>query len=263
MLQRWWSGGSGGAREEAPGPSQQLTDLQKQVEKVRGYYNLGRVSTMLPPAAGARPPPPPSCPLLSYRPSDFSASSFPLPDHLHTRPQEAVERAYAKDVAGQRADAAHLYRTALDILLEGLAQPAPSSGLGAAGSNTGRWRADMNAWQQQVLERLRALEGLPPSGRGAGGSAAEGVAAGSGGSAVPANPLLRRPAAGAGGGRPLVPGAALGAPHAQRPSATASTAAQRDEREFGERVLSEVLDSTPSVAWDDVAGLAGAKQARD
>ncbi len=34
----------------------------------------------------------------------------------------------------------------------------------------------------------------------------------------------------------------------------------KEERDFDERVLSEVLDSAPSVMWDDVAGLAAAKQ---
>ena len=45
--------------------------------------------------------------------------------------QEAVERAYAQDVGGQRGAASRLYRTALDIVSEGLALPSPPGpGLG-------------------------------------------------------------------------------------------------------------------------------------
>jgi hypothetical protein len=53
--------------------------------------------------------------------------------------QDAVERAYAKDVAGQHPAAVQLYRTALDILLEALAVPVPSTaGLDATHSTTAR-----------------------------------------------------------------------------------------------------------------------------
>ncbi len=66
--------------------------------------------------------------------------------------QDALERAYNRDVEGARADAAKLYRMGLSIIYEGLAVRAPDSGLGPVA----RWRTDMNAWQQHVLDR-RAL----------------------------------------------------------------------------------------------------------
>lgn len=176
--------------------------------------------------------------------------------------QEAVERAYAKDRAGQRADASRLYRTSLDIILEALALPVPSpAGLDASHSNTARWRSDMNQWQRRVLERLRDLEGA--------GSAAEAATRGS-----PPNPLQRQLSGAAAAGQqqqrsaPPWPAAAraraggAGAPtarHAAGPGARAG-GGSRDDREFEDRVMSEVLDRSPAVAWEDVAGLTAAKQ---
>ncbi|KAL4430384.1 hypothetical protein ABPG77_002190 [Micractinium sp. CCAP 211/92] len=176
--------------------------------------------------------------------------------------REAVERAYAKDRAGQRADASRLYRTSLDIILEALALPVPSpAGLDGSHSNTARWRSDMNQWQRRVLERLRDLEGAGP---------ADGATRGS-----PPNPLQRQLSGAAAAGQqqqrsappwPAAPRAragSAGAPtarHAAGPGARAG-GGSRDEQEFEDRVMSEVLDRSPAVAWEDVAGLTAAKQA--
>ncbi|KAL4419900.1 hypothetical protein ABPG75_006998 [Micractinium tetrahymenae] len=197
----------------------------------------------------------------------------------HAQPQEAVERAYAKDRAGQRGDAARLYRTSLDIILEGLALPLPSAaGLDASHSNTARWRSDMNQWQQRVLERLRDLEGGGGAAGGLGGGAAAAAAAARG---SPPNPLRRQLSGAAAAAaaqqqqqrgasprsaaapRARAGTAAAAARHAAGPLARAggSGGGSRDEQEFEERVMSEVLDRSPAVAWDDVAGLATAKQA--
>ena len=67
--------------------------------------------------------------------------------------QDALERAVGLDEQGQRPEAAKVYRTTLNIIYEGLALDVPSPGLGPEHSNVARWRSEMNAWQQQVLDR--------------------------------------------------------------------------------------------------------------
>ncbi|EFN53758.1 hypothetical protein CHLNCDRAFT_36318 [Chlorella variabilis] len=189
-----------------------MVEVQRQVEKLRGYYDLAR---------------------------------------------DAVERAYAKDVAGQHSAAVQLYRTALNILLEGLALAVPSMGLDASHSNTARWRSDMNQWQQGVLDRLRALEGQGGPAAAAAASSGGGGGGGVAARSPPANPLLRSQRSAP---RPR-PAAALAAAAAAAAAGVRPGGGSKEDRDFDERVLSEVLDSAPSVAWDDVAGLAAAKQA--
>ena len=282
MLQRLFS--SSRAEGEAapakpPSPASQLAEQGKQVEKLRGYYELARVRKRLhcagrccsPRAVGRRH--------SAGTRGTASGSPYlcPLPCACRAPPvpaclQEAVERAYSKDVARQRGPAAQLYRTALNILLEGLSLPVPSAGLDPTHSNTSKWRADMNQWQQHVLDRLRDLESPAASSSSSGGGA---------GGGAPANPLLRTqhslgrgghlsPSAaaaaavgarqaglhGSGGGR----GAGVAGVRQGAAAGGGAAAVSRDDKEFEARVLSEVLDSAPSVAWDDVAGLATAKQ---
>jgi spastin len=67
--------------------------------------------------------------------------------------QDAIDRAYHKDMEGARAEAIKLYRLGLSIIYEGLSIRAPDAGLGPAGSNVAKWRTQMNTWQQQVLDR--------------------------------------------------------------------------------------------------------------
>lgn len=71
--------------------------------------------------------------------------------------QDALERAYNRDVEGARGEAVKLYRMGLNIIYEGLSIRAPDAGLGPSGSNVARWRTDMNTWQQHVLDRRAAL----------------------------------------------------------------------------------------------------------
>jgi hypothetical protein len=119
----------------------------------------------------------------------------------------------------------------------------------------------MNQWQQGVLERLRDLEASGAAAAAAGGtsmsSGGAGGASSRGTAARPANPLLGRPPSQR---RAAAAASASGAPGPR--TAAAAGSGSREDRDFDERVLSEVLDSAPSVAWDDVAGLATAKQAR-
>lgn len=205
-------------------------------------------------------------PLRSSRPIDASHPRSPNPRDPVLPPaslflQEAIERAYAQDVAGQRGAAAQLYRTALDILREGLAVSVPTAGLDATHSSTARWRTDMSQWQQGVLDRLRDLESLGGSAAAAGGGSSRGGGAGGRPAAAqPANPLLGRPPSLRRAAGTATAGGAAGPRGAA--AAAGGGPLSRDDRDFEERVLSEVLDSAPSVAWDDVAGLSGAKQAR-
>ena len=67
--------------------------------------------------------------------------------------QEALERAYACDVAGERDSAAKLYQTGVNICQEGLTLEVPVSGLGPAHSNTAKYRSDLNDWQNAALCR--------------------------------------------------------------------------------------------------------------
>ena len=54
---------------------------------------------------------------------------------------------------GSRAEAMKLYRMGLSIIYEGLSITVQATGLGNAFNNVAAWRADMNKWQQHVLER--------------------------------------------------------------------------------------------------------------
>ncbi len=67
--------------------------------------------------------------------------------------QDALERAYNKDVEGASQDAVKLYRLGLNIIHEGLSLRIPSAGLGPAFSNVARWREDMKQWLQRANDR--------------------------------------------------------------------------------------------------------------
>ena len=67
--------------------------------------------------------------------------------------QDALERAYNKDVEGASQEAIKLYRLGLNIVDEGLSLHTPSAGLGPAFSNVERWRADMKQWLQRANDR--------------------------------------------------------------------------------------------------------------
>ncbi len=70
--------------------------------------------------------------------------------------QDALERAYSKDVEGWRLDAIKLYRIGVDAIREGLALRVPSAGLGPAFSNVARWREDLKQWLQRANDRRGA-----------------------------------------------------------------------------------------------------------
>ncbi|KAL6783919.1 SPAST1 [Auxenochlorella protothecoides x Auxenochlorella symbiontica] len=159
----------------------------------------------------------------------------------HDLAQDAVDRAQRQDAAGATQAATRLWTAAQSILCEGLAQPLPPSlGLEAAHSNTQRWRGDMQAWLSAAEERLRRGAPLPPA------AGARGPPCGT----VPRS--LSHP----------TPGSRAAAPPPLRSAVSQpSGAADKEERAYEDRILTEVLDDSPAVGWDDVAGLAKAKQA--
>lgn len=161
----------------------------------------------------------------------------PAPLHID---QDAVDRAQRQDASGATQAATRLWTAAQSILCEGLAQPLPPSlGLEAAHSNTQRWRGDMQAWLSAAEERLRRGAPLPPA------AGARGPPCGT----VPRS--LSHP----------TPGSRAAAPPPLRSAVSQpSGAADKEERAYEDRILTEVLDDSPAVGWDDVAGLAKAKQ---
>jgi hypothetical protein len=92
---------------------------------------------------------------LDQRVNDFEPLCIPL-KLLGLRMQDALERAYTRDVEGSRAEAIKLYRLGLSIIYEGLSITLPATGLGAAFHHVAAWRRDMNKWQQLALERYAA-----------------------------------------------------------------------------------------------------------
>ena len=69
--------------------------------------------------------------------------------------QDALERAYQRDIAGQRAEASKLYRLGIDTIYEGLQLKVPGSWL--TGSNVSKWRSNLNGWLQGATDRQAVL----------------------------------------------------------------------------------------------------------
>lgn len=178
--------------------------------------------------------------------------------------KEAVERAYAADKAGDASRAIALYRTGLQIIEEGLKLNVPSSGLGFKADNASAWKLDLVTWQESVTDRVRALESKTATT-----------------SNVPAplrrsfsGPLSRLPVTHASQqtstSRSLGRAATKDATLTPKRSASVSAAAVAPAEgppippelaKYVDMIAAEVLDTSPGVQWDDVAGLARAKQA--
>lgn len=127
---------SGDPHAEPSKPKTTAHTAKSNLEKLSGYHDLAKVTA---PHNGV---------------GTWVALTSPgeLNGALQT-PQEAFERAYAQDVAGDRESAAKLYQTGINITQEGLSLEVPVSGLGPAHSNTARWRGDMVEWQQAANRR--------------------------------------------------------------------------------------------------------------
>lgn len=206
---------------------------------------------------------------------------------FHQLAKEAFDRAYDADAAGKPEAATKLYRTGLEAVREALKLHVEGSGLGPKADSVAAWKAELARWQQAVLDRLRVLESggasssapvkltqphlqgarsinLPVQ-HGAGGS--------NGAPARQATSLVQRlapkataasntvaqqqrtPVSSGGGAQQAAQrGAAASAP-------TTAQAASRDDQKYRDIILGEVLTTSPSVKWEEIAGLGAAKQA--
>lgn len=70
--------------------------------------------------------------------------------------QEAGTRAIEADEQQRQADAVKLYRTALQVIAEGLALNVPSTGLSAKADNIANWKQQLGTWQSSIQERYDA-----------------------------------------------------------------------------------------------------------
>lgn len=95
-----------------------------------------------------------------------------MPSGSHGRhAQEALEKAYEADVAGDVESARKRYRVGLQAIQEGLKQRAAESGLGPAYDNVARWKLELATWEQLVQDRWAAS---PPAPAAAAAAAAAG-----------------------------------------------------------------------------------------
>ncbi|GFR46334.1 hypothetical protein Agub_g7903, partial [Astrephomene gubernaculifera] len=214
----------------------------------------------------------------------------------HQLAQEAFQRAYAADSSGNVSAAVRLYGTGLQAAAEGLALPVQGSGLGSLADSVSSWRRDLAGWQRDYTARLQALQAPGCTGH----PAATGSAAAAAAPVRPlphatmalhqqqqqqqgmsVQVPFHRPAGGssAGGSKSVIvqrPPQVSAAGGSRRTTGSTSgggggggtgggAAAGRDDTggtaKYRETIMGEILDRSPSVKWDDVAGLATAKKA--
>ncbi|KAG2499592.1 hypothetical protein HYH03_002533 [Edaphochlamys debaryana] len=247
ILGRMLSSASGAKGDSQPTPKQLQEQLAKNREKLQGYHQLTK---------------------------------------------DALERACTADEEGRRDAALKLYGTALEAAREGLAlQLPPGAGLGPKADTAAGWRLELETWAREIANRIRSLESGTASSSAPvrpvphAGVHATGEGAGPGAGQVQAQQRARpqqqgggmqRTISGGGGARPAP--AANGARSVNVPR-TASTprqsgggaaggtataaAGSRDDglNKYREIVAGEILDRSPGVKWDDIAGLTTAKAA--
>ncbi|CAI5981183.1 unnamed protein product [Closterium sp. NIES-64] len=147
---------------------------------------------------------------------------------FHSLARECVERAVSAEERGKGSKAVAYYRKALEIIHEGLGAGARSTS-----PEVRRCHADLTRWSADVTQRLSVLlhsHSASPPAQHRGGKPALGGAAGG------------RDGGRSGGGKE---GASVGGVDAQLVAV----------------VEGEIVDARPSVRWDDIVGLEGAKQA--
>ncbi|DBB00680.1 TPA: hypothetical protein ACH3X3_002354 [Trebouxia sp. C0006] len=172
----------------------------------------------------------------------------------HELAKDTLERAYKQDVSGHTAEASKLYRLGIDTIYEGLGLQVPSAWL--TGSNINKWRSNLNSWFQLANDRLRDLESPEPS------TSATQITKTSPQSQPSSNSKLAfqrtsKPAFTTSTIRKDKQSTAI----ARQRSAPDRKKETAEDAKLREAVLSEVLDIKPSESWNDIAGLAGAKQA--
>lgn len=71
--------------------------------------------------------------------------------------QDALERAYEAELAGDAESAVRRYEVGLSAMEEGLKQNAAENGLGPQYDNVARWKREIQEWQELVQDRSLTL----------------------------------------------------------------------------------------------------------
>ena len=172
-------------------------------------------------------------------------------EEFHELARDFTTRGLEYDERGMVQEALNHYRQGLEVLEEGLS-------LGRERGSAGTHMREMATWQRRSRERAASLEArmasaaAPAADRGPGPAQRRGSRdRGRLGAAPPRPraPARPQPAAGA-------------APVRRDPELRRGGRAKDDsDRKLRQMIEEEIVDTSPGVAWDDVAGAAAAKQA--
>lgn len=173
----------------------------------------------------------------------------------HELAKDALERAYEQDVSGHIAEASKLYRLSIATIFEGLALQVPTAWL--TGSNVNKWRSNLNKWLQSANDRLRDLESPEPSASATQITKTSSVSPSSSSNISSAIQRNSKQSYTTSATRRDKQSTVI----ARQRSAPDRKKETAEDAKLREAVLSEVLDVKPSESWNDIAGLAGAKQA--
>ncbi|KAL0038900.1 hypothetical protein WJX77_001190 [Trebouxia sp. C0004] len=172
----------------------------------------------------------------------------------HELAKDTLERAYKQDVSGHTAEASKLYRLGIDTIYEGLGLQVPSAWL--TGSNVNKWRSNLNSWLQLANDRLRDLESPEPS-----TSAAQIIKTCPQSQSSSNSKLASQRASKSTFTTATIRKDRQSTAIARQRSAPDRKKESAEDAKLREAVLSEVLDVKPPESWNDIVGLAGAKQA--
>lgn len=173
----------------------------------------------------------------------------------HDLAKDALESAYEADVDGDVPHALQRYRAGAEAIEIGLRVDAPETGLGQRFNNSAQWKHELREWQQHVQDRLRDLES-PEASSSNGAPRREATRITRHTGFTPTRKTQARPQPAAVRRGPVPGRGGTGGKRASAPPAGGV-----DDAKMREIILAEVLDHRPSVRWQDVAGLANAKQA--
>ncbi|KAJ8573237.1 hypothetical protein K7X08_009748 [Anisodus acutangulus] len=173
--------------------------------------------------------------------------------------KEEVAKAVRAEEWGLADDAISHYHNAQKILAEGISTPAPSYITSSEHEKVKSYRQKISKWQSQVSDRLQTL-----SQRAGGASSVKNSARQTQRVAVPqssssARKGISRSAPGSGKDSSVmrVPSNSISS---CKPSQESATASGYDPK-LVDMINSVIVDRSPSVKWEDIAGLEKAKQA--
>ncbi|CAM6093454.1 unnamed protein product [Calypogeia fissa] len=179
--------------------------------------------------------------------------------------KEEIEKGVRSEEWGLTEDAVAHYKKANHILVEGSSAPLDVEPGSASYENVTSYRKKMTQWQEKVLERLRVLNN-----RSVAASKAQAMDK----RPIVPQPPKRRPmppvqphpvTPARAPGNPTTPSRASMNPPNRQP-VTANAAAQPVaikglDPKLVETIENDIVDRSPAVSWDDIAGLARAKLA--